>query len=561
MVFLGDGIVGEVSDAEIHQFGRQLDESLRGCASRMDTFLRDEVTLAYLTLAEGVFYLRGWRNLDHDALVAPVLDNVLPLYPATQDVDDFGIEAVKTVGPWLRASSDYHALTDAVIHALQGRMKCSITGRGRLVFYPISSFATEVRNRWFAQRMHILREALGRDGVLEDNAETRAIIRRIDAHVESQDPNLRETGACAIPTESWYTRHAEGIADRALRLQFLQVADTEVWAGLTKDQVIRAIRPLYVRAACRAFAHIRVFAYLRHRYSATGPVIRTIIEKVRLNDLVTESAAAAGIPLDRAEVFVRSMVRVGREERYGVLSYPLIPLCGDRVAFLPSAILFTGWPSIREKAATILKGGNESVSRARTRRHTQAIIEAAAAAGYGQLASEVPLVDPVTKKTLTDLDVVLVNSACDRVLVVQLKSFLTPSNLLDIDRAEEAVRNASDQCDRAAASLELVRATIEKRLNLRLADTWVLRQVIVVEANTGTGEPSQKYPAVSLEWLEAFLRKGRPTLDELWQAARDLPDAQTFFESIAPAFELFDDNLRDLKTTRSAAVFQYASEK
>lgn len=549
-------VAQDATDQDVHDLGAIADKALQSLATATDKCCRDEATLALLTLVESIFYLQGWRVTQHNSLMSPALDHIVPLYPDTRSASQITRESLQVASAWIRPSHDYHSLVGGIINYLQGRMRCAITKAGRLVFYPVSSFTTELRNRWFDLQRLRQREAAGRS-FLEDSPETRTTFSLLDGNVASQVLNLYHAGIYTPPTAAWYTQHADGLADQALQAQFAHVGQNEVWGNLSKDQVIKAVRPLYLRAARRLLGHIRAYVYLHRHYGKAGPLL-SLVETIELAQLSAEVSASAGISASVADSFSQSLLRKGQEERFPVGCYPLVPLSGNRAAFLPSLILFANWPAAREMIAMKTKIGQKTVNRARDKRHTESLKDAARTAGFHHIDDGIEIIDPTTSQPLTDLDVVVVDDACSSVLVIQLKSFLTPTNLLDIDKADDHVREAYGQCARADTHRNEVQTAIQTRLGVSLKANWDLKHIVVVEAVTGSLPPHPDYPAVTLEWLCTQLSApGLHEINKIWQSAIDLPDAKAFLESIAPAFEVFDDQLRDLKTGKSAAVFAY----
>src|SRR5262249_887047 len=156
-------------------------------------------------------------------------------------------------------------------------------------------------------------------------------------------------------------------------------------------------------------------------------------------------------------------------------AYPLIPMHGDRVLLVPSIVLFSNWPAAREQATG--RAGVSAIGDARNARYTARAVEIMKRAGFTRVATDVVLPRP-GGSALTDLDVVAVSPTGDQVLVLQLKSFVTPSNLIDFRRADEHVMSAVNQCTIADANLAITTTAIEKALGLSLPARWSLHQVI-----------------------------------------------------------------------------------
>jgi len=543
----------EISSSELRNW--RVDAALAALAVDTASFSSETMALSYLTLAESVVHSRGWRAVNHDELIAPVLDRIVTQYRGVT-APTASVEAMTIARVWMRPSVDYHALVGGIMNYLQERMRCVRTDSGRVIFYPISSFEAELRNRWFLERRNQARELAGR-AILADNDETKATLRRIDTFIKSRDEDFYN-GRCSAPDDAWYQAHCDGFADRALVAMFDFVENTEVWSGMSKDQTIRAIRPLFVRAARRFVVHSRACARAKHE-GAAGPVFMTCIETATKTELSREIAASGSLSSTEAEAFVNSLIRKGRDERHGILPYPLIPIGQDRVVVVPSVILFSAWPHARERVLAKSNKGNVSISKARNRRHTNTLKEAFTASGVKDVVTEVVLYDKDCKQHITDLDVVAVDGQRKKVLVLQLKSFLTPAHLLEVDRADEDVADAIRQCKVADDNLNEAKRRIEDATGLTLEPDWKLLQVIVVEAVTGTAQPDNRYPAVSIEWAVDAINRTSGDFETFWRDARDLPDASAFRERIRPAFELFDTHLRDLKTGTRIAVFAYGS--
>src|SRR5580658_6509296 len=100
-------------------------------------------------------------------------------------------------------------------------------------------------------------------------------------------------------------------------------------------------------------------------------------------------------------------------------------------------------PMIRERVA-VRHGRDGQLGGLRVKRH-RAAIKAVFASEAGDTATDVKLVEE-GGKTLTDLDVVFVDPPRRHVLAVRLKSFVTPTNLLEFDHADKEIAGAVEQC-------------------------------------------------------------------------------------------------------------------
>jgi hypothetical protein len=125
------------------------------------------------------------------------------------------------------------------------------------------------------------------------------------------------------------------------------------------------------------------------------------------------------------------------------------------------------------------------------------------------------------------------------VFVVQIKAYVTPTNMIDVQRAEREIRHAITQCEIADANHDAVRRAVENRFSSRLHDGWQLRQIIVAEAIVGVVS-SPSYPVVTTEWFESEgCRVASRSLHAAWDAARRLPDGASFFAAVRPVFALY----------------------
>lgn len=550
--FVVDTEVVPLASTDVDSFAAGLDAAMAKLA--YGTLHRDAAILAYACIIESAFYWRGWRTSLHDESFEPVLDQIIGHYPDDAACDETSLQAMMRARQWWIPGTDYADLAGAIINVRSGKMAACRSHGGRVILYPASDVATELRNRWF-DVLHFRGSEAAGTNLLKDTPKTRKIVRQIDQHVAKQD--IHGTSRYTPPTdESWYRQHCDAISNGALAGQFAHVEPGEVWGTLNRKQIMDALRPLYRRAALRVFGHLRAFKLLTEKFGKPRPTLRSVVEVVRLSDLSTEVEKRAAVAPAEARAFVDSLVRRGSGEKHKLAAYPLIPMHGDRALLVPSTILFSNWPAAREQATA--RARVSAIGDARNERYTAKVVEILKRAGFAQIAKDV-ILQPPGGDPLTDLDVVAVSPACDKILVLQLKSFVTPSNIIDLRRADKNVDSAINQCSIADANLALTQTAIERALGISLAAGWSLYQAIVVEANTGTKAIPLQYPAVTIEWLESQSGLGTDPL-AWWKAAKELPDAMAYFESVSSLFSLFDGEGRRLKVPQRAATFAYRAE-
>lgn len=543
-------VAKQYDENDVHQLGKSLDAAMAALAN--GSFSRDEATLAYLTTVESIAHLIGWRHMKHDALIWPAIDKIISQYPDSQRCDIPSLSSLNKVKGWVRVSEDYYNVVSAVINSLKSRMKVVDLKQGWTAFYPTANLDSEKRNRWFKLRWDKKSELAGRD-LLKDDVYTRSCVMSIDESVIKQiGLGDNWNGLYNYPRRDWYRKHCLALATQALEGQFEHVETNEVWRGLSKQQILLALQPLYLRAAMRYIGHIRLFKYLKEKLGAQAPVSLSAVEVIELADLVQEVASSAGISQAQAQSFLNGLVRRGKEENYSVQAYPLFPLHADRVAFLPSAVLFGNWPLTQQLVIA------NQVNKARDKRQTNRVLDVFSKRGFSKLAKSLELKDPATRNALTDLDIVVVSDDAKDVLVLQLKSFIVNSSLLKIQDSDVYITDAIRQCTVADSNLAVVKSKIETELKLSLDPEWKLRQVIVVEHYAGLVEPSQLYPVIAIEWLESEVRDAMKyqTLSEIWHAALNLPDAEDFLSAIGNACDLVENPL--LLSGQRFAVFGYS---
>ena len=522
------------------------------------TLSHDEATLAYAAIVESAFYWKGWRStLKEDSLEA-VLDNIIARYPDDRACSHAGIQAAMRARRWWIPGSDFSDLASAIINVRLNRMRACRAKSGMILFHPTSDATTELRNRWFDVSHFRRRESAG-VGLIQDSPKTRLLVAKIDRHFADQDC-LNTTVYVPPLTERWYQEHCDVIANRVLSGQFAHVDVGEVWGGMNRQQIIAAVRTLYRRAALRLVGHQRAFKIIAEQFGKPQAVLRSTVEVVELDQLSRDVAKSASLNEPDARRFVESLVRRGRGEKHKVAAYPLLPMHGSRVLLVPSIVLFSNWPASREQATARGPIAPSQIGDARNSRYMGRAVELLRKCGFNLVETEIEL-HRSDKTTLTDLDVVAVTPSGTDVLVLQLKSFVTPGNLLDLRRADSNVEDAVEQCSRADGNLSITKVEIEKRFQISLVATWKLHQLIVVEANIGTKPLPAAYPAVTLEWLEAQVVNGiSPDPGVIWTRARDLPDAADFMSSLVPLFMLYGETPRGLKLPSRAAVFNYRGE-
>jgi hypothetical protein len=214
----------------------------------------------------------------------------------------------------------------------------------------------------------------------------------------------------------------------------------------------------------------------------------------------------------------------------------------------------------RERVAARGQGGGR-IGNVRDARNVARIVDRLGPHFVGGSVETEVLLREDDGRAITDLDVACVSADRRDVLVLQLKSFVTPLNLMDYDRGDEDIDEALTQCQRGAAHRDKVQAEIEARTGAPLDAAWSLYQCVVTEAFTGTRAFDAAFPIISLEWLEN--EGGRALADggiaELHRRAQTLPDGQPFFDACRPLYGLVEDGENGLRTGASWAIWSYAS--
>jgi hypothetical protein len=541
-----------LTDDELRALEAPVDAAIRALAAGV-TWGRSATALAALTWVEN-FYLNR-REVDYDALIAPILDEIVSRVPpaAGQVVVDGA--TVLAMLPLIRASETYHEIADAFTNAMKGRAHAWRTATGRVAVYPAGDIRAEQRGKWFELRWRNERRAAGAN-LLPDNAVEK--IRLIDLHIEANAEAI-QNGSCEVPAGQWYEEYCGVFVDRALEGQFAHVRDAEVWAGLPVADMRWALRPLWMRAARRLLVHLRAVKWLKEVAERRPEALLTAVECVTAADLLADFQAT-GLQPQAAQDLLASLMRTRGGERFPIPNYPLIPLQDGRVAFAPSAILFSNWPMARERAAARGQDGGE-IGQVRDARNVARVVDGLRAHFPGATILTEVLLRDADDQDITDLDVVCISPDRRSVLVLQLKSFVTPLNLMDLDRADRDVDKGVEQCRKAVTHQGVARPAIEAAAGAPLDAAWSLFQCVVTEAITGTSAPVNDFPVITMEWLE---NAGAPALGhggiaEFHRRAQTLPDGQAFFESCVPLYALVEDGDGGLTTGIAWAIWAYAS--
>lgn len=540
-------VTKQYSENDIHELGRILDARMKNLAT--GSFSRDEVILAYLSTVESLAHYQGWKCTALDAVTWPILDLIIPNYQNDRRVDNPSSECIQLAANWPSLSMEYYQIVSAIINSLKGRMRVADVKQKWTCFYPTINMDAETRNRWFELQWKMQSETAGL-ALAEDSTYTRSCIESIDQSVAKQLQLGRET--YTPPKAVWYRNFCLQLAKKILRLQFKHVNDDEIWGEFSKDKLLLALQPLFLRAAMRFFGHCRLFKLRTQLLGERIPAALSAVEVLELNDLIKEVADSASISEAQARSFLSALVRRGKEENYSIQAYPLIPLFGERIVFLPSAILYGNWPMIQQRLIA------KKISDIRDRRQTKRVRTVFEKRNFRHLESDIVIKDH-EEKPLTDLDVVIVSNDFKEVLVLQLKSFIAEDSLLKTEKADDHIADALRQCTVATLNLNSVRHAIQSKMNLVLHPDWKLRQLIIVEHSAGIGSHSGEYPVVSIAWLESEVgsKEIYQTIEEIWRAGLELPDAADFFNSIEPSFSLLCN--QGLFLEQKFAIYGYSS--
>lgn len=540
-------------EADLHELGRTVDAAMEALAGNV-ALGPNTTVLAALIWVENLFHARG-GPLDYSALVSPILDRVAPRVAAPAAPVPLDGAAVLAVEPLIAAGRTYGEITGAIMNTLKNRAEARREANGRVVVYPRGDVGAERRSRWFERRWRAERHGAGRAAVPPNAA---ASVAQIDVHIQLRAQEVEE-GRCDVPIARWYDEHCGAIVDAVLDGQFAHVHDAEVWAGLAVADLKRALRSLWMRAARRLFVHQRAAKWLRECAERRPTALLSAIECVTPAELQADFEAA-GLTGAQGTALLRSMTRNNAGERYPLETYPLVPLQDGRLAFIPSCILYGNWPMARERAAARNDGGR--IGNVRDFRNLARVVNQLQPFFPQDSVQTEVLLRQDEGQDITDLDVVCVSEDRREVLVLQLKSFVTPLNLMELDRADEDVEHGLEQCERAAAHLDKIEEAVEGRTRAPLAPGWSLRQCVVTEAYTGTTAPRAAFPVVSIEWLEneglAALAAGG--IAEFHRRAQTLPDGQAFFDSCEPLYVLVEDGESGLEMGTSWAIWSYTSE-
>ncbi|MBI5531850.1 MAG: hypothetical protein HY898_03990 [Deltaproteobacteria bacterium] len=514
-----------------------------------------DVTAASILLWVENLFLRERGEQDYTAMVCPALDHVVPHVARGQQPHAVEAEDVARARQLIAASFAYHRVTDGLMNVAQGRMEARrAIADGRVVIVPTGSLQAELRTRWFEHRWRAARRIQGA-GVIPRNY--RDVVPLLDEQITRQWGTVLQ-GIYEPPEAAWYEDYCAEFVDNALEGQFEHVGPNEVWAGLATATLKNALRPVWMRAARRLLGHLRALKWLKDVAGRPNTTLLTAIERVGAGDLIGEFMAV-GLAEPAANALLTSITRRGHGERFPIESYPLVPLTDGTFAFIPSCVLYGNWPMSREKAAAREGGGG--IGNVRDDRNLARIVQGLRDSGFaGRTETEIVVYDE-HRQAITDLDVVCISQDLNDVLVLQVKSFVTPLNLLDLQRADDDVAEGIRQCRAADNNRDHTRRAIEARIGSALEPTWTVHQCVVTEAFTGTHAPDPEYPVVSMEWLAS---EGIPALRDagaraLLDRARALPDARDFFESYRPELEPVDDGTAGFRSGTSYALFAYSS--
>ncbi|WP_147439510.1 hypothetical protein [Corallococcus sp. CA049B] len=536
---------------ELNALGAELDGGLSALAS--NEFEQDDLKLAYLATIESMAYLNE-EGFDYNDYVAPVLDHVIARSPNGALAGSNVRAALRLVREWAGPAFYYSSVVSYVVNAALGRMVVAKSKSDWLLMFPQAPLVAEQRSRWLGVRWLADRRADGVD--LAGEYMSSLFLSRMDEEVVRQ--SLETPLEFKLPRADWFNDRCKTIADALLRKQFAHVGEREVWGGFSIRQTIDALLPLYQWAVKRALFHVRAYKYVTRVRGMVRPVMLSAVGLADMDTLVREMSRSARLPIEMAERFAESLVRRGVEARHGIQGYPLVPMRGGRVAFLPLSIIRSNLPLMREQATARGAINPSAIGNERDDRHIDRLLAAFRSVGGLLVANDVNVVGP-DGSVLTDIDILVVDSGLGVVLGVQVKSFVLPTNLLEIKRAERDVGDAVRQCLVVESNRGEVQSAIESRFGVKLRSGWELWQVIVVEREGGVVCFDARYPFVSLEWIEneGIPRAKAGTIEDLWRAAKDLPDAATYLSEAAPLFQLWNGAQLGLKDGRRIATFSY----
>ncbi|WP_147470058.1 hypothetical protein [Corallococcus sp. AB049A] len=536
---------------EVERLGDELDTGLNSLAR--PGFSQDDLKLAYLAVVESMAYSSG-SDFDYNELVAPILDHVIARSPDDRSAGDGARAALKSIGTWAQAAFNYSSVVSYLINAALGRMVAAKSKTGRLLIFPSSPLVAEKRSRWLGVRWLAARRATQVDLAKEYMSE--AFLWKMDDEVKKQ--KFEMALLYRLPRADWFENGCRTIASALLEKQFSHVGEREMWGGLTVRQTIDALLPLYGWAVKRALFHVRAHKYLTLVKGLSRPVMLSAVGVAPMNTLIREVSRAARLPMDMAAQFAESLVRRGAEERYGIQAYPLVPLRDGKVAFLPFSIIGSNLPLMREQATARGVVNPSAIGNARDRRHVERLIKTFQSVGGAFIASDVKIFGQ-DGNVLTDIDILVVEEGLGVVLAVQLKSFVLPTNLFDMKRAERDVGEAFLQCSVVESNHAAVQLAVESRFGVALNSGWTLRQIVVVEREGGFAGFDDRYPFVSLEWIEneGIPRTRDGSIEPLWNAAKELPDAADYMGGTYPLFQLWNGRQLGLRDDLKIATFSY----
>lgn len=546
-----DGEVTPAPDADLDALRASAERALSQLAS--GRLSRDDALLAYMAIMESAFYWRGWYAVMQSDAIEPAVDLIISRYPDDRPVEHASPQAQARAPRWWRPADDAARLLAGLLNARLGHLQACHAKDGTLILHPAIDATMELRNRWFDTLRFRNRVTAG-DKLALSAAGAGRIVERIDRDIQLRWLDHDHEYRPPIDKD-WYRAYCWDFADRAIKAQFEHVEFSESWGAMSRERVITALRPFYRRAFSRILGHLRVFKFLREQRRLESPVLSSTIEILELEALAAEVARATQLAPAAARAFVETLVRRGSGEEHKLALYPLLPMHGDRALLSPSVFVFSNLPAAREMAIARGHTDANTLGRARDDRYTSRAVRILRKVGFG-VETELLLHRP-DRSRLTDLDVVALAPDSSDVLVLQLKSFLTPSHLLETRRADKNITAAIEQCRRAEANPAITKAAIEARFARPLAPGWTLRQAIVVEAHAGVQATPPEYPVITLDWLELAAARTGADAPALWSEARTLPDAASYFASCAPAFTFVGD---ELELPHRVAVFEYASE-
>lgn len=509
-----------------HELGKIADFAIRTFADPSKGFHQDELKIGLLTIVECICHHKNWRDFSGrvNSWTAPILDYIIPQYPDDEEAKMASSDALSQIKTWIKPSEQYSDIVFNIINALKDLVTIQTT-EPRIVFTTKGSTEMEKRNRWFEK---LLADKALRDGKEFSSELNLTPIGQIRAHINSNLENIFNTHYYNIPTEQWFIDFADEFGEKVLNNQFLSIPSHEVWDGLNRDQTIKALKTLYSLAAQKYLAHLQLYQYL-NQSGYKNSVIHSSIGLMKKSELVTSIARNSNISSDQASLFVSSLIRKNGDKNT-IDAFPLISLKNDQVAFLPANILFGSWKNIREN---FVAKKDSKLGQLRDSRYTSILSDIMNRSNLGTVYSNVEIFDQ-NSQPLTDLDLAIISKDLTEIFVFQLKSFVTPITQTGINKPNKDVAHAASQCAVADNNRTSVLNAFKSK-NINLDPNFTLRQIIVVEVNIGTNPTPVQYPAVSAEWLIKYLSENltNGSHQNLWLAAKDLPDGKAFMDSLA----------------------------